>query len=147
MHKTNVSSYAIAKVAQTSLRAHFCSLRQKSCMKGFDSDGNLGGKARSHRSYLLTACTTAFAGRAEMRSSEAGGTAEQAAPAGVNLKQSGANTNIHAASMSIIAQHTGDIPYSPLHQGTCLTMCGLYRPSILPNPRLSVRYHDSVVGR
>jgi hypothetical protein len=111
------------------------------------NDGNLGCKARSHRSYLLTACTTAFAGRAEMRSSEAGGTVEQAASAGVKLKQAGANTTIHAASMSIIAQHTGDVPYSTLHQGTCLTMCGLYRPSILLNQRLAAKYPDPVVCR
>jgi hypothetical protein len=38
------------------------------------------------------------------------GTVEQAATAGVNLKQARANTNIHAAVVSIIAQNTGDIP-------------------------------------
>ena len=82
-----------------------------------------------------------------MPSSEAGGTVEPAATAGLKLKQARAHTNIHAAAESIVALNTGDIPYSPLHQGTCLTICDLYRPSILPNPRLSVRYHDSVVGR
>ena len=106
--KKNVSSYAIAKVAHTSLRARFSAHKKNARTQVSMNDGNFGCKTRSHRSYLLTACTTAFAGRAEMRSSEAGGTVEQAAPAGLNLKQAGANTNIHAAAMSIVAQHTGD---------------------------------------
>jgi hypothetical protein len=38
------------------------------------------------------------------------GKVEQAATAGVNLKQVGANTNIHAVVMLIITQNTGDIP-------------------------------------
>ena len=36
------------------------------------------------------------------------GKVEQAATACVNLKQAGANTNIHAVVMLIIAQNTGD---------------------------------------
>ena len=36
------------------------------------------------------------------------GKVEQAATAGVNLKQAGANKNIHEVAMLIIAQNTGD---------------------------------------
>jgi hypothetical protein len=36
------------------------------------------------------------------------GKVEQAATAGANLKQAGANTNIHAVVMLIITQNTGD---------------------------------------
>ena len=43
-----------------------------------------------------------------MPSSEAGGTVEPAATAGLKLKQAGAHSNIHAAVVSIIALNTGD---------------------------------------